>query len=221
MVFHRIILKYPDLQILFEYARSNATPALSGGDGIVRRSMPMALETSEILGSGYIRLGKVTAIEYTVIHRLAMVIRTEQDYMTICDSLGVPPEYGPQARPKYRTWMLQTEATLLNFFAQHSDFLYKMAHLRMAFSVSGYLIFCDETLVSLGHKISVMNDYASVHDPPLHENTHSSADSKLGLGKKGKSFPSTSMDKQDDSAENDIETKITPQSQNIEFLDHF
>ena len=34
-VFNRIMGKYPDLEILLEYARSNATPALTGGDGVI------------------------------------------------------------------------------------------------------------------------------------------------------------------------------------------
>ena len=39
------------------------------------------------------------------------MISTQDHYETICDSLGVPPEYGPMAKPRYETWMLQTEAT--------------------------------------------------------------------------------------------------------------
>ena len=34
-IFNRIISKYPDLEILLEYARSNVTPALTGGDGVI------------------------------------------------------------------------------------------------------------------------------------------------------------------------------------------
>ena len=34
-VFHRIICKYPNLKILLEYARSNDTLALTGGDGVI------------------------------------------------------------------------------------------------------------------------------------------------------------------------------------------
>ena len=34
-VFNRIIGKYPDLKILLEFARSNVTPALTGGDGVI------------------------------------------------------------------------------------------------------------------------------------------------------------------------------------------
>ena len=70
--------------------------------------------------------------------------------LSICNSLGVPLDYGPQAKPKYSTWMLQTEATLIKFYAESTGFLYKMAHVRTAFNACGYLIFCNETLVSDG-----------------------------------------------------------------------
>ena len=61
-----------------------------------------------------------------------------------------------------------------------------MAKVRTAFNACGYLTFCDETLVSLGHRISVINDYASVHNLP---NEKSSADSSFSLGKKGNGSP--------------------------------
>ena len=115
-----------------------------------------------------------------------MVIRTERDYMCIYDSLGVPLEYGPQAIPRYGMWMLQTEATLMKFYSRYTSYLFKMAKVRTAFNACGYLTFCDETLVSLEHRISVINDYASVHNPP---NGKSSADSSFSLGKKENGSP--------------------------------
>ena len=135
-----------------------------------------------------------------------MVIHAECNYMTICDYLGVPLEYGLQATPKYGTWMLQMEATLMKFFSRCTSYLFKIVKLRTAFNACGYLTFCDETLVSLGHRISIINDYASVHNLP---NEKSSADSSLSSGEKGKSSPSTSRDTQD-SAE---DTEITEQPQ--------
>ena len=57
-----------------------------------------------------------------------------------------------------------------------------MAKVRTAFDACRYLTFCNETLVSLGHRISAINDYAGVHNPP---NENSSADSFSNLGKKG------------------------------------
>ena len=82
----------------------------------------------------YIRTGQITAAEYEVIHCLSMVIRSECDYMSICDSLGVPLEYRPQATPKYGKWILQSEATLMKFYLRYTSFLYKMAHVRTAFT---------------------------------------------------------------------------------------
>ena len=54
-----------------------------------------------------------------------------------------------------------------------------MARLRTAFNACGFLMYCDETLVSLGHRISAINDYARVNDPP---NECPSADSCSNLG---------------------------------------
>ena len=66
-------------------------------------------------------MGQITAADFELIHCLSMVIRTECDYTNICDSLGVPLEYGPLAIPKYSTWMVQTESNLdLKFFARHT-----------------------------------------------------------------------------------------------------
>ena len=126
-VFHRILAKFPDLKILLKYAKSNDAPALTGGDGIIQMNKTVVLEISDTIGLEYVKMGQIIAVEHEIIHILAMVIRTECDYMTVCDSLGVPLEYGPQALPKYGTWMWQTEATLLKFFSCHTGFLYKMA----------------------------------------------------------------------------------------------
>ena len=42
----------------------------------------------------------------------------------------------------------------------------------MAFNACGFLTYCDEVLVTLGHRISAINDYARVNNhqmsaPPL------------------------------------------------------
>ena len=79
-----------------------------------------------------------------------MVIRMECDYMSICDSLGVPLEYGPQATPRYGMWMLQVEATLMKFYSRYTSYLFKMAKVRTAFNACGYLTFCDETVGVIG-----------------------------------------------------------------------
>ena len=49
----------------------------------------------------------------------------------------------------------------------------------MAFNACGFLTYCDEVLVTLGHRISAKNDYVRVNDPP---NECPSADSCSGLG---------------------------------------
>ena len=67
---------------------------------------------------------------------------------------GVPPEYGPMAKPRYETWMLQTEATLIKFYIHAKSYLFQMARLRMAFNACGFLMYCDKVLVSLEHRIS-------------------------------------------------------------------
>ena len=54
-----------------------------------------------------------------------------------------------------------------------------MARIRMAFNACGFLTYCDEVLVTLGHRISAINDFATVNDPP---NECPSADSCSGLG---------------------------------------
>ena len=56
--------------------------------------------------------------------------------------------------------------------------------------------------MSMGHRISAINDSASVHNLP---NARSSADSSFSLGKNGKGSPRTSRDTQD-SVEDSVET---------------
>ena len=70
------------------------------------------------------------------------------------------------AKPQYETWMLQTEATLLQFYVHAKSYLFRMARIRMAFNAFGFLTYCDEVLVTLGHRIPVINDYARVNDLP-------------------------------------------------------
>ena len=116
-VFNRIMNKCPDLEILLDYARSNMMPALTGGDGIIKTNKTYVLEDADALGLECVRKGQITTAQHDLIKTLSLVVRTEHDYMDICDSLGVPLEYGPLAIPKYRTWMSQTEVTLIKFFS--------------------------------------------------------------------------------------------------------
>ena len=117
VVFNRIMNKCPDLEILLDYARSNMMPALTGGDGIVKTNKTCVLEDADALSLESVRKGQITTAHHDLIKTLSMVVRTEHDYMDICDSLDVSLEYGPLAIPKYRTWMLQTEVTLVKFFS--------------------------------------------------------------------------------------------------------
>ena len=126
--------------------------------------------------------------------------------MSVCDSLGVPLDYEPQAKPQFSTWMLQREATLMKFCARSTGFLYKMANVRTAFSDCGYLTFCDETLVSMGHRISVINEYASVYNPQKGRSSSEFSLRKLRSGEMGKGSPETSSDQQEDSAGDSLET---------------
>ena len=151
-VFDRIILKYPDLKMLLEYARSDVVPAIPSGNGATSPNVRPSYDNSTLPSHGYVETGQVSAEEYDVICLLSAVIWNEPDYVSICDSLGVPLEYGPHGKPKYSTWMLQTEATLMRFYAESKGFLFKMAHVRTAFNACSYLMFCDETLVSMGYE---------------------------------------------------------------------
>ena len=123
-VFNRILGKYPDVQILIEYARSNTMPALTGGNGIIKTNKTYILENADALGLEYVNNGQINTDDYDLIKHLSMVIGTEHDYMDLCDSLGVPLEYGPLAIPRYRTWMSQAEATLIKFFSQYTSYLF-------------------------------------------------------------------------------------------------
>ena len=62
------------------------------------------LEDADTLSLESVRKGQIATALHGLIKTLSLVVRTECDYMDICDSLGVPLEYGPLAIPKYRTW---------------------------------------------------------------------------------------------------------------------
>ena len=48
-------------------------------------------------------------------------------------------------------------------------YLFRMARVRTAFNACGFLTYCDEVLVTLGHRISAINDFARVNSPPPNE----------------------------------------------------
>ena len=76
----------------------------------------MSWKCVETLAREKIKTGKITAVQHDLIHLLSEMICTQDHYEAICDYLGVPPEYGLLASPRYETWMLQTEATLIKFY---------------------------------------------------------------------------------------------------------
>ena len=199
-IFNRILYICPDLEILLEHATSDTMPALTGSDGKTHTQKTHVLEGVEVLAHEYIKTGKITAVQHELIQTLSTMIHSQGDFETICDSLGVPPEYGPMAKPRYETWMSQTEATLIKFYSRAKSYLFEMARLRMAFNACGFLMYCNETLVSLGHRLSAINDYARVNDPP---NECPSADSCLGLGN---DYPRTIRDTTDSAEDLDDET---------------
>ena len=108
------------------------------------------------------------------------MITSRDHYETLCESLEMPPEYGEMAKPCYEMWMLQTEATLIKFYIRSKSYLFIMARLRTAFNACGFLMYCDEVFVSLGHRISAIDDFARVNDLPPNE--YPSAKSCSGSG---------------------------------------
>ena len=178
-IFNRILYMCPDLEMLLDHATLDTMPALTGGDGKTNTQKTHVLESVEVLAHEKIKTGKITAVQHDLIHLLSEMIHSQDHYETICDSLGVPPEYGPMAKPRYETWMSQTEATLIKFYVHANSYLFRMARLRMAFNACGFLMYCAEVLVSLGHRILAINDYTRVNDLP---NECPSADSCSNLG---------------------------------------
>ena len=139
-------------------------------------------------------------MQHDLIQTLSTTIHSQDDYESICGYLGVPPEYGPMVKPRYETWMSQTEVTLIKFYSHTKSYFFRMARLRTAFNACGFLMYCDETLVSLGHRLSAIKDYARVNDLP---NECPSADSCLNLGNDS---PRMIRDMRDSAEDSDDET---------------
>ena len=179
-------------------------PALFNADGRTGTQKTHVLESVEMLACEKIKTGKITAVQHDLIHLLAEMITSQDHYETLCDYLGMPPEYGPMAKPIYKTWMLQTEATLIKFYICSKSYLFRIARLRMAFNACGFLMYCDEVLVSLEHRLSAINDFARVNDPP---SEGPSADSCSGLGNDS---PRTIRDTRDSAEDSDDEQRQPP-----------
>ena len=162
------------------------------------------MESVEALAQEKIKAGKITAVQHDLIHLLSEMICTQDHYETFCESLEMPSEYGPMSKPRYETWMLQTQATLINFYVRAKSYLFRMARIRMAFNACGFLTYCDEVLVTLGHRISAINDYVRVNDLP---NECPSADSCSILGN---GSPRTIRDMRESAQGSDNETGQPP-----------
>ena len=98
-IFNRILYTCPDIEMLLDHALSDKMPPLIDGDGKTGTQKTHALESVEALARKKIKTGKITAVQHDLIHLLSEVISTQDHYETICESLGVPPEYGPMAKP--------------------------------------------------------------------------------------------------------------------------
>ena len=179
-IFNRIVYGCPDVEMLLDRAVLTRLPNLIGGKHGKTGANPCTLENVWMLAQEKLRAGKLTAIQHDLIHLLSDIISTQDHYETLCRSLDMLPEYGPMAKLRYETWMMQMQATLIKFYVCAKSYLFRMARIRMAFNACGFLTYCDEVLVTLGHRISAINDFARVNDPP--QNEYPSADSCLGSG---------------------------------------
>ena len=204
-IFNRIMYTCPDVEMLIDHTLLTRMPSLIGGeDGKTGTTKAHPLESVEVLAQEKLKAGKITAVQDDLIHLLSEMICTQDHYKTFCESLDMPPEYGPMAKPRYETWMLQTQATLIKFYVCAKSYLFRMARIRMAFNACGFLTYCDEVLVTLGHRISAINDFARVNDPP---NECPSADSCSGSGNDS---PRTIRDMRDSAEVSDDETGQPP-----------
>ena len=102
--------------------------------------------------------------------------------------------------------MLQTEATLIKFYIRSKSYLFVMARLRTAFNACGFLMYCDEVFMSQGHRLSAINDFAWVNDPP---SERPSADSCSGSGDDSDS-PRTRRDTRKSAEVSDDEQRQPP-----------
>ena len=179
-IFNRIVYGCPDVKLLLDHTILTRLPSLMGGKHGKTGANPRTLENVWTLAQEKLRAGKLTAIQHDLTHLLSEMISTQDHYQTLCRSLDMMPEYGPMAKPRYETWMLQMQATLIKFFVCAKTYLFRMARVRTAFNACGFLTYCDEVLVTLGHRISAINDFAQVSSPPPNECP--SADSCSGSG---------------------------------------
>ena len=132
-IFNRIVYGCPDVEMLLERAVFTRLPNLIGGKHGKTGANPCTLENVWTLAQEKLRAGKLTAIQHDLLHLLSDIISTQDHYETLCRSLDILPEYGPMAKPRYETWMMQTQATLIKFYVHAKSYLFRMARIRMAF----------------------------------------------------------------------------------------
>ena len=201
-IFNRIMYTCPDVEMLIDHSVLTRMPSLIGGkDGKTGAAKPHPLECVWVLAQEKLRAGKITAVQHHLIEMLSEMICMQDHYKTFCRSLDMLPEYGPMAKQRYETWMLQTQATLIKFYVRAKSYLFRMARIRMAFNACGFLTYCDEVLVTLGHRISAINDYVRVNNPP---DECPSADSCLSSGDESDS-PRTRRDSKNSAEVSDDE----------------
>ena len=205
-IFNRIIYTCPDVEMLLDHATQDKMPPFLNADNRAGTEEPHILESVEVLAHEKLKTGKITAVQHDMIHLLSEMITSQDHYETLCDSLGMPPEYGPMAKPRYETWMLQTQATIIKFYVHAKSYLFRMARPRTAFNACGFLMYCDEVFMSLGHRLSAINDFARVNDPP---SECPSADSCLGSGDDSDS-PRTRRDSKNSAEVSDDEQRQPP-----------
>ena len=98
-IFNRIMYTCPDVEMLIDHVLLTRMPSLIGGeDGKTGATKAHLLEIVEVLAQEKLKAGKITAVQHDLIHLLSEVICTQDHYETFCESLDMPPEYGPMAK---------------------------------------------------------------------------------------------------------------------------
>ena len=99
-IFNRIMYTCPDVEMLIDHALITRMPSLIGGkDGKTGATQAHLLESVDVLAQEKLKAGKITAVQHDLIHLLSEMICTQDHYETFCESLDMPPEYGPMAKP--------------------------------------------------------------------------------------------------------------------------
>ena len=98
-IFNRIIYTCPDVEMLLDHAIQDKMPPLFDADSRTGMPKPYALDSVETLARKKIKMGKMTEVQHGLIHLLSEMITSQDHYETLCESLEMPAEYGPMAKP--------------------------------------------------------------------------------------------------------------------------